>query len=228
MRPEGVHFDVDMQAAPLNYTMLSKSYPSLPLRGNAVGSIRASGLAEDFTLQTRLAGEGGAVMFDGRVDAFEPDFGATGAFRTRGMNLQNLFGDAAYPLTSINAVGDVALTGASLTSLRGPIRATIDQLSTIADVRVFGGTVIAAFDSGHVRLDSLSFESSALRATARGGLGLVASRRDTVAFTVFVDSLGGVRPWFRSADTLVRSLVESTDTLRGRVEIRGRVIGSID
>ncbi len=225
---EDVHFDVDMQAAPLNYTMLSKSYPSLPLRGNAVGSIRASGVAEDFTLQTRLAGEGGAVTFDGRVDAFEPEFGATGTFRTRGMNLQNLFADAAYPITSINAVGDLALTGASLTSLRGPLRATIDQLSTVSDVRVFGGTAIATFDAGHVRLDSLSLESSALRATARGGIGLIASRRDTIAFDITLDSLGGVRPWFRSADSTARSLIELTDTLRGRIDVRGRLIGSVD
>ena len=142
--------------------------------------------------------------------------------------MQNLFGDATYPVTSINAIGDIALTGASLVSLRGPLRATIDQLSTVSDVRVFSGTALATFDAGHVRVDSLSVESAALRATARGGLGLLATRRDTLVFSVFLDSLGGVRPWFRNADSLSPSTSVLPDTLRGRIEMRGRLIGSID
>ena len=56
---EGVKFDVDMQAVPLSYTTMSRSYPSLPLRGSAVGRIKAAGMAERFDVQTTLAGEGG-------------------------------------------------------------------------------------------------------------------------------------------------------------------------
>ena len=225
---DGVHFDVDLQASPISYTMLSKSYPSLPFRGSAVGSIRANGLAEDFALQTTLAGEGGEIAFDGRLDALEPAYGAAGTFRTRGMNLQNLFADASYPVTTLNTVGELALTGSSLVSLRGPLRATVDQSSRFADVRVFGGTAVVVFDSGHVRIDTLSFESAALRAYARGGVGLLAARRDSLLFNISVDSLGGLRPWLRGTDTLETRYVVAADTLRGMIDVRGRLRGSFD
>src|SRR5690606_39268038 len=89
--PEGVWFDVDVQAAPLSYTTLSRSYPGLPLRGTAVGRIRAEGMVEDFSLNAILAGEGGELTFDGRVDAFEPSYRVSGDYRVRGANLQALF-----------------------------------------------------------------------------------------------------------------------------------------
>ncbi len=225
---DGVHFDVDMQASPLSYTMLSKSYPSLSFRGSVVGSIRANGLADDFALQMTLAGEGGEVAFDGRMDALEPAYGATGTFRTRGMNLQNLFADAAYPVTSLNLVGELALTGSSLASLRGPLRATVDQSSRFADARVFGGTAHVAFDSGHVRVDTLAIESSAFRARAHGGIGLLKARSDSLLFSISIDSLGGLRPWLQGTDTLATRYVVATDTLRGMIEVRGRLRGSFD
>ena len=225
---DGVHFDVDLQASPISYTMLSKSYPSLPFRGSAVGSIRAKGLAEDFALQTSLAGEGGEIAFDGRLDALAPTYGAVGTFRTRGMNLQNLFADASYPITTLNTVGELALTGSSLVTVRGPLRATVDQLSRFADVRVFGGTAAVVFDSGHVRIDTLSLESSALRAHARGGVGLLAARRDSLFFNILVDSLGGVRPWLQGTDTTGTRYVVAADTLLGMIDVRGRLRGSFD
>ena len=224
---EGVQFDLDMQAAPLSYTTLSRSYPGMPLRGSAVGGIRAKGLAEDFALQVTLAGEGGELAFTGRVDGFEPAYAATGQFRVRSANLQALFGDSRFPHSNLSVVGDVAISGASLHSLRGPLRATIDQFSRVADVRVFGGAVSASFDSGQLRVDTLTVESSALRVTARGGLGLVANRSDTLQFAVAVDSLGGLRPWLQSGDSLNRVITPS-DTLRGTIEIRGRLSGTVD
>ncbi len=225
---EGVKFDVDMQAAPLSYTTLSRSYPALPLRGSAVGGIRASGMADDFAVTSTLAGEGGELAFEGRMDALEPEFGAFGAFRARGVNLQSLLGDPAYPVTTLSFAGDVSMRGADLASMRGPLRATIDQFSRVADVRVFGGTVQVAFDSGHVRVDTLNVETSALRLTARGAIGLLAARRDSLGFSIFVDSLGGLRPWLQSTDPAVPSFVVASDSLRGSMEVRGRVVGSID
>ena len=224
---EDVKFDVDMQVSPLSYTTLSRSYLNMPLRGTAVGNIKAAGIAEDFAVETTLAGEGGELAFIGRADSFEPVFGATGQFRVRGANMEALFGDSRFPRSNINMSGDVAVRGADLASLRGPMRATIDQFSRIADVRLFGGSVQAQFDSGHVRIDTVTVESSAFRMTARGGLGLVASQSDTLHFTAAIDSLGGLRQWLQSGDSLTR-LVNPSDTLRGTIEMRGRLIGTID
>jgi translocation and assembly module TamB len=225
--PEGVRFDVEMQAAPLSYTTMSRSYPTMPLRGSAVGSIRASGMAEDFSLQMTLAGEGGEIAYNGRADGFEPVFSATGQFRVQSANLQALFGDSRFPRSNLSLVGDIDMRGADLASMRGPVRATVDQFSRIADVRVFGGTAHATFDSGLVRVDTMTVESSAFRLTARGGLGLVAGRSDSLQFAAAVDSLGGLRPWLQSGDSL-RRLVNPSDTLRGTIEVRGRLTGTLD
>ena len=224
---EGVKFDLDLQASPLSYTTLSRSYPGMPLRGSAVGRIRAKGMAEDFELQVTMAGEGGELAFAGRVDGFEPSYAATGDFRVRSANLQSLFGDSRFPQSNLSMLGDVAVSGASLSSLFGPVRATIDQFSRVADVRVFGGSAHATFDSGHVRIDTLTVESSALRFTARGGLGLIATRSDTLHFSAAIDSLGGLRPWLQAGDSLKR-LVNPSDSLRGTIEVRGRLAGTID
>ncbi|MEQ1692481.1 MAG: translocation/assembly module TamB domain-containing protein [Gemmatimonas sp.] len=225
--PEGVKFDMDLQASPLSYTTLSRSYPGMPLRGSAVGSIRAKGLAEDFDLAVTLAGEGGELAFNGRVDGFEPSYSANGQFRVRSANLEALFGDSRFPQSNLSMAGDLAISGASLSSLRGPLHASVDQFSRVADVRVFGGAVSATFDSGQVRIDTLTVESSALRLTARGGLGLIANRSDSLHFSAAIDSLGGLRPWLQSGDSLTR-LVNPRDTLRGTIELRGRLLGTID
>ena len=155
------------------------------------------------------------------------EYSATGQFRVQSANLQSLFGDSRFPQSNLSLIGDIDMRGADLGSMRGPVRATIDQFSRIADVRVFGGTAHATFDAGLMRIDTLTMETSALRLTARGGLGLVAGRADSLTFTAAVDSLGGLRPWLQAGDSL-RRLVNPSDTLRGTIEIRGRLAGTLD
>jgi translocation and assembly module TamB len=225
---EGVKFDVDMQASPLSYTTMSRSYPSLPLRGSAVGHIKAAGMAEKFDLQTTLAGEGGELSFTGTADALEPEMGATGQWRLRGGNVQNLLGDNRFPITSLSMLGTVDLSAATIESLRGSLRASVDQFSRVADARLFGGTAVVHFDSGHVRVDTLAIESSAVRLTAQGGLGITAARRDSLSIAMVVDSLGGLRPWLSPTDSTKRAMVLAGDTLRGSVELSGLLSGSID
>lgn len=224
--PEGVRFQVDLQAAPLSYTTMSRSYPGLPLRGSAVGRIVASGMAEDFSVNAILAGEGGELAFDGRADAFEPSYRATGTFRMRGVNLQSLFEVSTLPPTTLSLNGTMDISGADLATLRGPLSATVDQFSRVADARLFGATVRTMFDSGHMRVDSLVIESSALRLQARGGLGLVANRTDTLGISMTVDSLGGLRPWIAPADR--KGLLPATDTLRGTIDLRALLSGTLD
>lgn len=225
---ESVRFELDMQAAPLSYTTLARSYPGLPLRGLAVGPIKASGVAEDFALTTTLAGPGGEIDFAGRVDAFEPSFSAIGRYRTRGVNLRTLFGDPALPVTSLTVSGDANLAGATLQSLRGRLTADVDAPSRFGEARLYSGRAGLAFDSGHVEVGSFSLESSAFKLSARGGLGLIASRRDSVQFAMTVDSLGGLRQWLSAEDTLPTILQGMSDTLSGSLNVRGTLFGSID
>jgi len=225
---EGVKFDVDMQVVPLSYTTMSRSYPSLPLRGMAVGRIKAAGMAEKFEVQTTLAGEGGELSFTGSADALEPEMGATGTWRVRGGNLQNLLGDNRFPITSLSMLGTVDMSASTIETLRGSLRATVDQFSRVADTRLFGGTAVISFDSGHVRVDTLTIESSAVRLTAHGGLGITKARRDSLSMAMVVDSLGGLRPWLSPSDSTKRAFVLAGDTLRGSIELSGQLSGSID
>jgi len=225
---EGVKFDVDMQAAPLSYTTLSRSYPGLPLRGLAVGPIRAAGMAEDFSVATTLAGPGGEIDFVGRVDAFEPLFSADGRYRIRGVNLRTLFGDPSLPVTSLSVSGDARLAGADLTSLQGRLTAEVDAPSRFGEARLYAGRAQLGFDSGHVQVNTFNIESSAFGLSARGGLGLIAARRDSLQFAITVDSLGGLRQWFSAEDTLPTMWQSMSDTLRGTINVRGTLFGSID
>ena len=225
--PEGVWFDVDVQAAPLSYTTLSRSYPGLPLRGTAVGRIRAEGMVEDFSLNAILAGEGGELTFDGRVDAFEPSYRVSGDYRVRGANLQALFQRSDLPVSNLALSGKIDVDGADRATMRGPLSITLDQFSRVGDARVFATSAGARFDSGLVYIDSLNVESSVLRFRAAGGLGLVADRSDSLNFVLLVDSLGGLRPII-APDGNSGLLPTNTDTLRGSVEVRGVLAGTVD
>lgn len=232
---EGVKFNVDLQALPLSYTTLSRSYPNMPLRGSAVGRIQAAGMADKFDLQATLSGEGGELSFTGVADALEPVMGAAGAWRVRGGNLEALFGTSALPASTLNMTGTVDLLGTvneqgvfRNDSFTGPLRATIDQFSRIADARVFGGSAALRFDAGVVHVDTLTVESSAARVIARGGVGLAQAKRDSLRFTMVVDSLGGLRPWISPVDSGTRSFILPSDTLRGTIEVAGMLRGSLD
>jgi len=225
---EGVKFDVDMLAAPISYTTLARSYPGLPLRGLAVGPLRATGTAEDFTVSTTLAGEGGEINFAGRVDAFEPIFSATGKYQTRGVDLRTLLGDPALPRTNLTVRGDADLSGADLASLRGKLSSEVSAPSRFGEAQLFAGRARLEFDSGHVQINSFNIESSAFGLNASGGLGLIASRRDSLQFALIVDSLGGLRQWFAAEDTLPLLLASVSDSLRGAIDVRGTLSGSID
>ena len=236
--PEGTIFDVDLQAVPLSYTTLSRSYPDMPLRGSAVGQIIAKGMADDMQVTGTLAGEGGELSFTGKADALEPVMGATGTWRMRGGNLQALFGDGRLPASTLNmrgTVGMYATTGPDGQfmnhTIHGPLRATVDEFSRLAEARVFSGTVVARFDSGVVHVDTLQVESSAARIVAEGRLGLDRAKRDTLRVTLAIDSLGGLRPWVApepSGPDAAPGLLLPSDSLRGMGEARLLLAGSID
>lgn len=226
--PEGVIVDVDLQAEPLNYTMLSRSYPTLPLRGQAVGRIQARGIGDDLAVQAALAGEGGEITFTGRADATDPRVAARGAWRLRGGNLQSLFGDNRYPVSNLNMAGRADIAWEFIPDAVGTVDGVVDLFSTVNAARVFGGQFRLTFDSGHVRVDTAAVESSALRLAARGGLGLVRGRPDTLAAVVDVDSLGGLRPWVTPADSGAPALVAPSAPLAGVATVRLQLAGTVD
>ncbi len=230
----GTGFDVDLTAAPLSYTTMSRSYPGLPLRGFAVGPIRAKGTVEDFSLATALAGAGGELAFNGTLDAFEPDFRATGALRVAGADLRTLLADTLMPRTFVGLTADVDMRGESLATLAGAVRAELSERSSrIGDVPVYASTLAMRFDDGRVHVDSLSVESAAFRAVASGALGLTPQHRDTMRVRLDADSLGGLRgllAWMQRDSVVDSVATDSTarQPMRGLLALRATVAGSLD
>ncbi len=233
-------FDVDMTAAPLSFTTMSRSYPTLPLRGFVVGPIRARGTVENFSLETALAGAGGEIAFDGTMDAFEPDFRATGTLRVVGANARALFDDTRVPRTFLGFTAELDVQGESLATLAGTARAQLaERSSRVGDIPVYAGMFAVRFQDEFVFVDSLSLESAALRATASGALGLAAGRRDTLRVRLDADSLGGLRDLARLTGMLAEEsrVGDATDSLSaafsaafsgGMFALRGNITGSLD
>jgi len=230
----GTGFDVDLTAAPLSYTTMSRSYPGLPLRGLVVGPIRATGTVEDFSLVTALAGAGGEIAFNGTMDAFEPDFRATGTLRLAGANVRTLLADTLMPQTFLGMSADVDVRGASLATMAGAVRAELSERSSrLGDIPVYAGTLALRFDDGRMHIDSLSVESAAFRGVASGAFGLTATRRDTLRARIDVDSLGGLRTlanWsqlFGGADGVTAD-ASARVPIEGSLGLRATIAGSLD
>jgi translocation and assembly module TamB len=227
-------FDVTMTAAPLSYTTMSRSYPSLPLRGLAVGPIRASGTVEDFSLTTALAGAGGEIAFTGTMDAFEPDFRVTGALRVAGADLRTLFNDFSLPETNVGFSADLNVSGESLATLAGTARAALSERSSrVGSVPLYRGIADLRFADGRMLVDSLVVESAAFRGDARGAIGLTAAIRDTLVLRATADSLGGLRDLARWAGFLADIDSVPADSIadipvRGTLELRAQVVASLD
>jgi translocation and assembly module TamB len=228
---EGTAFDVDMTAAPLSFTTMARSYPSLPLRGFAVGPIRARGTVEDFTLATALAGAGGEIAFNGSMDAFEPDFRVTGTLRLTGADVQTLLADTLLPPTSLGLTADLDVQGESLGTLAGSVRASLaERSSRVGDVLVYAGSTALRFADGRLHLDSLTLESAAFRAAGQGAFGLTPAHRDTLHLRLDADSLGGIRDLARWTGRWSPARTDSAAPLpvAGAVGLRAAIAGSLD
>ncbi len=212
---QGTGFDVNLTAAPLSFTTLSRSYPGLPLRGLAVGPIRARGTVEGFSLETALAGAGGELAFTGTLDAFEPEFGAVGRMRLAGGDLRTLLADSTLPTTFLGLNADLDVRGASLATLAGTVRAELSERSSrVGGVPVYTGTMALRFDDGRMHVDSLAFESAAFRTVGSGAVGLIAANRDTLRLRVDADSLGGLRDILRRAGLFAVADAPAADSAR--------------
>jgi translocation and assembly module TamB len=220
-----VRYDLELALAPLNLTMLARSYTGLPARGLVSGPIRVKGISEALEVATDLSGAAGRMTFDGTLDSYPPGYAIRGGGRLEGLDPRRLLEDAAVPEGSINATWTADVRGDTTTNLEG--RASIDLArSLLAGVRLYDGAARLAFTPGRLRVDSLALETSAAKLAAFGGLGLTAAVRDSLRFAVDVDSLGGLRRWLTF--TPPGDVAVPDDTLGGSLRLRGTLAGSID
>jgi hypothetical protein len=83
-------YDADLQASPLSFTMLARSYPIIPFRGPYTGPVRVQGTIDTLLLVTTLSGDGGTVAYSGYVDA-----DSVGGYATHGVVRVERVGDEA-------------------------------------------------------------------------------------------------------------------------------------
>jgi translocation and assembly module TamB len=187
-------YDLLLDARPLSFTTLARTYPALPARGTFTGPIRLQGATDDLLVDARLAGAAGTLAFDGRVNARGPVYAARGAYTVAGVSPRALTANTALPTGALNVTGAVDLRLSGLSDATGSVSADLTR-STLAGGRLDAGTLRVRAEDGRLAVDTLVLDGAAGRLRAAGALGLAADRSDTLRLEVRVDSLGGLRAW---------------------------------
>lgn len=185
-------YDVDLQALPLSFAALARSYPMLPLRASLQGPIRAKGTVESLELAATLGGAAGTLGFDGHLDAYPPGFAVRGTGSLGRADLRALLGRDDVPASDLTGRFTADVRGDSLGNLEGRTSLALDR-SGVDVVRVYPSRAELRFHDGRMLVDTLALETSAATVGARGALGLFPGERDTLRVAVLVDSLGGLR-----------------------------------
>ncbi|HEY8311370.1 MAG TPA: translocation/assembly module TamB domain-containing protein, partial [Gemmatimonadaceae bacterium] len=181
-------YDLDLQAAPLAFATLHKSYANLPLREALSGPIRVLGQSPDLQFSTSLSGAGGTLAFDGRVDADPPDYGAHGVGSISNANLRSLLGNESLPHTSLNGTYALDITGDSLPNFTGTASAALLE-STVGSATLSPSLARVRFDSGLVTVDTLLLASGGITAHARGTIAAASTRTGSLTFQASLNSL---------------------------------------
>jgi translocation and assembly module TamB len=238
-----VSFDTEIEAHPLSFTTLARSYPGLQFRGPYSGPLRVKGTIADMELAASLTGQGGEMSVDGRF-GLEPhamSARATGSVGELDPRVLLERGDL-LPMR-LNGRFDADLRGDSLPTLDGALSIELER-SRVDSLLVNHSLATLAFGDGRMRVDSLDLSLSAGRVRASGALGLTPSVSDTLRYSVVVDSLGGLRPYLSQPPSQRVALAQATldgggspedkkvqairDSLHGRIESDGVLVGSLD
>ena len=181
-------YDLDLQAHPLAFATLQKSYVNLPLRDSLSGPIRIVGQSPDLRLTTSLSGSGGTLAFDGRVDADPPDYGVHGIGTVTNADLRSLLGKQSLPYTSLTGTYAVDITGDSLPDFVGSASAALLE-SRVANIAFRPSQAHVHFGNGLLTVDSMHVAAAGATATAKGTIALVAGQHGSLGYQLGVGSL---------------------------------------
>ena len=221
LEPAYVHYDMQLNAEPLSFTMLGNSYALLPLRGTMTGPITVKGTIAALEVTGQLTGDAGSLTGSGVVDIEPTGYGLKGQASFERVDVRTLLQRATSPATQLSGRVDVDLRGDSLTTLSGRAALSLSR-SRVDSLRITEVIARLSFDDGVAHVDSLSLFSPAFTVGARGGLGLSSARSDSLVFRITADSLGGLRPWLSTAAR------DTPDSLGGTITLRGRLSGNLD
>lgn len=234
---EYLTYDLVLDADRVAFSTLAQSFPALPLRGTYRGPVRVQGTVEDMGIIATLAGPGGTLSVNGQFDLYPPVFAMRGLARLDGVALPTLLARSDLPSTQLSLAVDADVRGDSLANLAGRATVTADR-STYAQLRVHPSTAHLRFGDGVVRVDSLDLATTAARVVAHGALGLTSGRTDSLAVSVTVDSLGGLRAALgltperiangeHTTEQVTERASATRDSLAGMLWFAGMVRGSL-
>jgi hypothetical protein len=181
-------YDLDLQAQPLAFETLRRSYVNLPLRESLSGPIRIQGESPDLSFKTSLSGVGGTLAFDGRVDLDPPVYGAHGTGTVLGANLRSLLGNTSLPATSLNGAYVLDLTGDSLPDFSGSASASLQQ-STVGTATLQPSLARVRFAGGLVTVDTLLLATGATTARAHGTIAAIPRQSGSLNFQIGMPSI---------------------------------------
>lgn len=213
-------YDLDLQAQPLAFETLHKSYANLPLREPLSGPIRLQGQSPDLHFSTSLSGDGGTLAFDGRVDVDPPDYGAHGIGSVSNANLRSLLGNASLPHTSLNGAYVLDLTGDSLPNFIGSASASLLE-SRAGSSTLSPSLVRVHFADGLVTVDTMVLATGGTTVRASGTVASAANRSGSLNFQVSLASLNEIERLLGGA-----SSESARKTSSGRVTIKGTLSGA--
>lgn len=223
LEPEFLRYDIQLDAEPLDFTTLARSYPGLGLRGPFSGPVRFTGTLADLSLVAELAGAAGMFTVDGHFDLFGPGYSAVGLLSAAELDLATLLNRLDTPTSSLTGTARFALEGDSLANMTGALGMELGR-GALDSVRLHPSRASMHFANGRAVVDTLLLETDAMTLAAYGALGLLAEEPDSLAFTLTVDSLGGFRRYLASEP----APGQEPDSLVGTLDVRGVLLGSAE
>ncbi len=227
---QNIDFDRALAAVPLSATTLAQSYPRFPVRGDYTGPLRVRGTVTDLGVTADLTGDAGRLQVEGVFNAFGPHYRAVAHGTLSGLDLRRALAREGAVESMLNGRFAVDLEGDSVENAFGTARLFADR-STVDRLRIHAGQAALRLDYGLLHVDSLRLETGAGAVAARGGIGLVRGRADSLEFTIVSDSLGGLRRYLASRSRRdSASTADSTshaDSLDGTLRVSGALGGTI-
>jgi translocation and assembly module TamB len=228
-------YDVALEAQPLSLPMFARSYPNpLTPLGLVSGPIHVKGQTPDLEISTSLRNDRAGISFDGRVDADSVGgYGARGRGQFTATDLGDLLSLNHLLVGPLGVHYDADLTGISATEptlMRGSVALNVDR-TVLDSIRYSPARLRMHFANGEMRIDSARVRTDAATIELAGGIGLPKTQpRDSIRFSVVVDSLGGLRPYISHPDTTLLGAGRTLpDSLSGGISIDdGRLTGTMD
>ncbi|MFL5574489.1 MAG: translocation/assembly module TamB domain-containing protein [Gemmatimonadaceae bacterium] len=220
---------------PLSFAALARAAPALRGWPDLRGEVVARGTLDDLSLRAALAGAGGSVAWDGRLDARTPTLGARGRASVRRLDLRVATGDTALPRSDLSLDLGVELHGASARTLAGSAELRVNQ-GRVAGIRTLPSLARLRLAPDRVIVDSAALRTTVAELRASGALGRTPGRRDTLGLALTTDSLGRlvelVQGWSSAASSADaaprRAAPDSVRRARDSATAAVRLVGSTD